>query len=306
LFNYTIRRLLFGVLIVFAVVTIIFFIIRLMPGDPAISALGENATEDSIRMLREKWGLNLPLWEQYYNYLVGLVHGDMGYSYSTSRPVIELVKNAFPFTIELSMGSLFFAIIIGIPLGIITSIKRNTIIDYLGRLLSLMGISTPAFFMGILLMLLLSVRFKLFPSMGAGSLSHLVLPAFAGGIGIASYLTRLTRSAILNISRELYVTTARSKGLPEKVVIYKHVLRNALVTVITFLGVYTIVTLGGTVIIEQVFSRPGLGRLIVAAALQRDYMLLQGVLLVYAVIVIFVNVITDLIYAFIDPRIRLT
>jgi ABC-type dipeptide/oligopeptide/nickel transport system permease component len=306
LFNYTIRRLLFGLLIVFAVVTVIFFIIRLMPGDPAISALGENATEDSIRMLKEKWGLNMPLWEQYYNYMVGLVHGDMGYSYSTSRPVIGLLKNAFPFTIELSMGSLFFAIIIGIPLGIITSIKRNTIIDYLGRLLSLMGISTPAFFMGILLMLLLSVRFKIFPSMGAGSINQLVLPAFAGGIGIASYLTRLTRSAILNISRELYVTTARSKGLPEKIVIYKHIFRNALVTVITFLGVYTIVTLGGTVIVEQVFSRPGLGRLIVAAALQRDYMLLQGVLLVYAVIVIFVNIVTDLIYAFIDPRIRLT
>ena len=141
--------------------------------------------------------------------------------------------------------------------------------------------------------------------MGAGSISQLILPAFASGIGIASYLTRLTRSSMLNVLRELYVTTARSKGIRERLVIYKHVLRNTLVTVVTFLGVYTIVLLGGTVIIETVFSRPGLGRLIVASAMQRDYMLLQGIMLVYALLVVSINIITDIVYAFVDPRIRL-
>lgn len=305
LFNYVIRRILYGLLIIFGVMTIVFFVIRILPGDPAIAALGENATDKAIEMLREKWGLNMPLWQQYKNYLFNIFHGDFGYSYSTRKSVAELIKYSYPFTIELGLASFFLAIIIGIPLGVITALKRNLMADYIGRGLSLLGISTPGFYLGILLMMFFSLRLHIFPSMGAGSISQLILPAFANGIGIAAYLTRLTRSSMLNVLRELYITTARSKGIPERLVIYKHALRNTLVTVITFLGVYTIVLLGGTVIIETVFSRPGLGRLIVASALQRDYMLLQGIMLVYALIVVFINIITDIVYAFVDPRIRL-
>lgn len=306
MFNYIIRRLLYGLLIVFGVVTVVFFIIRIVPGDPAIAALGEHATDESIEMLRAKWGLNLPLHQQYINYLIGLLNGKLGYSYSTNSSVTDLIKYAVPFTAEIAFVSLILAIIAGIPLGIATALKRNQITDYIGRVFSLVGISTPAFYLGILLMLLFSVQLKLLPSMGAGSIKQLILPSIASGIGIASYLTRLTRSSVLNISRELYVTTARAKGLPENKVVYKHIFRNTLVTVITFLGVYTIVLFGGTVIIETVFSRPGLGRLLTASALQRDYMLLQGVVLVYALFVAIVNLIIDIIYAFIDPRIRLS
>lgn len=284
----------------------VFIVIRIVPGDPAIAALGEHATPDSIAMLREKWGLNLPLHQQYINYLIDILNGKLGYSYSTNKPVADLIKYAVPFTAEIAFASLVLSIIAGIPLGIVTALKRNQITDYIGRVFSLVGISTPAFYLGILLMLLFSVQLKLLPSMGAGSITQLILPSIASGIGIASYLTRLTRSSVLNISRELYVTTARAKGLPENKVVYKHIFRNTLVTVITFLGVYTIVLFGGTVIIETVFSRPGLGRLLTASALQRDYMLLQGVVLVYALFVTIVNLIIDIIYAFIDPRIRLS
>lgn len=305
MFNYTIRRLLYGILIVFGVITIVFFVVRIIPGDPAVAALGEHATGEAIEMLREKWGLNLPIWQQYTNYLINLTQGDLGYSYATNKSVTELIVYAVPFTAKLGLASLFLAVIIGIPLGIITALKRNLMIDYIGRLVSLLGISTPGFYLGILLMLLFSVRLHILPSMGAGSFNQLILPAFARGIGIASYLTRLTRSSILNVLREMYVTTARSKGISEKLVIYKHVLRNALISIVTFLGVYTIVLLGGTVIIETIFSRPGLGRLLTASALQRDYMLLQAVVLVYALMVVFINIFTDVIYAFIDPRIRL-
>lgn len=293
-------------------VTVIFFAIRGLPGGPAEALLGRHMTEGGIADLKRQMGLDRPLWEQYLGYVGSVVQGDFGRSLSLGKPVTAMVLEVVPFTGSLVVGALLIGILIGIPLGIISAVNRNGFLDYAIRLISLAGISLPGFVIAILLMLPLSVYLGWFPMVGGGGPSYpnilyfAFLPALAGGLGMSAYLTRLTRSTVLEILTEDYIRTARSKGVRESVVLFKHTLRNALVVIVTFLGLYAVILVGDSIAIELVFSRPGFGRLILGGVDQRDYALLQSVLLLYVAFSAFVNLMVDLFYAVLDPRIRLS
>jgi len=308
---YTLRRILIAVPTLIAVYTLVFLFVRVAPGDPAVAALGDYASKEAVEALREEMGLNDPLWVQYIRSLVGYFKGDLGRSLINRLPVAKQVATALPYTIELTLAGILFGAVIGIPTGILTALRRNRLPDYLGRTLSLLGLSIPAFYLGILLMIAFSIKLRWFPVMGGGdlsdfsdNLSHLALPALSLGIIMTAYVTRMTRSSMLNVLQEDYVRTARAKGLRERVVVYSHVLRNALIPIVSVLGVYSVVLIGDSVMTEVVFSRPGLGKLMVQAMMQRDYIALQTLILIYAVFVVLINLATDLSYAFIDPRVR--
>ncbi|MCD5408236.1 ABC transporter permease [Candidatus Bipolaricaulota bacterium] len=308
---YALRRILIAIPTLIAVYTLVFLFVRVAPGDPAVAALGDYASQEAVEALREAMGLNDPLWVQYIRSLVGYFKGDLGRSLINRLPVAKQVATALPYTLELTFAGILLGALIGIPTGILTALKRNRLPDYIGRTLSLLGLSVPAFYLGILLMITFAIKLRWFPVMGGGDLSdlhdnltHLALPALALGIIMTSYVTRMTRSSVLNVLREDYVRTARAKGLPERVVIYSHALRNALIPIVSVLGVYSVVLIGDSVMTEVVFSRPGLGKLMVSAMMQRDYIALQSLILIYAVFVVFINLITDLSYGLIDPRVR--
>lgn len=293
------------------VLSLVFLLVRVAPGDPATAVLGQQASREAIENLRTKMGLDKSLWQQYVEYLSGLLRGDLGKSLISRKPIGGQVAYALPFTLELTITGVLLGSILGVPLGILTAVHRNTIVDYLGRILSLAGLSIPAFYLGILLMLLFSIQLNLLPTVGGGQqrnvldlLYHLVLPGLTLGLIMTAYVTRMTRSSILNILRQDYVSTARSKGLKERAVIYRHVLKNAMVPILSVLGVYSIVLIGSSVMTEIVFSRPGLGKLMVMAMKQRDYLALQSLLTIYAALVLVINLMTDLSYGIIDPRVR--
>ncbi|MEX2541047.1 MAG: ABC transporter permease [Trueperaceae bacterium] len=309
--DYIVRRLLLAIPTVLVIVTLLFFIVRVIPGDAAVAALGENATEEALAALRGQYGLDRPLAVQYFDYMGGLLTGDLGVSLATRRPVGTLLAANYVYTLDLMLGSLVVAILLGVPSGIYTAVNRGRISDGAVRILSLLGISTPPFYLGVLLLLLFSVQLGWFPVLGAGKLSdplqrlhYLILPSITGGIGIASYLTRVTRSSMLNVLGEDYLRTAVSKGVRPRVITYKHALRNALIPVVTVIGIYVTVLIGNAVLIEIVFSRPGYGRLLVGAVLARDYYIVQSVMAVFAIVVVVVNLLVDLAYVFIDPRVR--
>jgi len=293
------------------IVTIVFFAMHLLPGDPAIAILGEYATAEALEAIREKLDLNRPLLVQYTFFLWNLVQGDLGTSLSNSKPVAMLILRMLPYSIELSISAIIISIIIGIPIGILSALKRNRFIDYIGRTFALLGFSTPSFYLGILLLIFFSLKLDLFPMIGGGDLddfgsrlSHLVLPAFSLGLVNASMIMRMTRSTLLDTLNEDYIQTARSKGLHELKVVYKHALRNALIPVIAVIGVYVGVTMGAAVLTEIVFNRPGIGKLLIGAVYDRDYPTIQGTLVVFAAFIAFVNLLTDLSYGITDPRIR--
>ncbi|MFP3953328.1 MAG: ABC transporter permease [Candidatus Bipolaricaulota bacterium] len=308
---YILRRLLVAIPTLLVVLSLVFLLVRVAPGDPATAVLGQQASREAIENLRTKMGLDKSLWQQYVEYLSGLLHGDLGKSLISQKPIGGQVAYALPFTLELTITGVLLGSILGVPLGILTAVHRNTIVDYLGRILSLAGLSIPAFYLGILLMLLFSIQLNLLPTVGGGQqrnvldlLYHLVLPGLTLGLIMTAYVTRMTRSSILNILRQDYVSTARSKGLKERAVIYRHVLKNAMVPILSVLGVYSIVLIGSSVMTEIVFSRPGLGKLMVMAMKQRDYLALQSLLTIYAALVLAINLMTDLSYGIIDPRVR--
>lgn len=310
--NYIIRRILQSIPILFIVLTLVFIIVRVLPGDPAVVALGDYASKEAVEALREKMGLNAPLWLQYMRFLKDLIKGNLGTSIITGYPVKSQLLKVLPYSLELTFSAILIGYLLGIPLGIPAAVRRNSFIDYFNRIFSLLGLSVPAFFLGIILMLLFSIKLKLFPVVGGGDLSnlssnlrHLFLPALSLGLIMTAYITRMTRSSLLNILREDYIRTARSKGISEKAVILKHALRNALIPIVALGGVYAVVLIGSSVMTEIVFSRPGLGSLMVGAIKQRDYTTLQSIMVFYSVIVVVLNLITDLIYAWIDPRIKL-
>ena len=309
--SYLVRRILLVIPILFAVLTLVFLLVRVAPGDPAVAALGDYASKEAVEALREKMGLNAPLYVQYFQFLAGLFRGDLGRSLINSRPVASQIASAFPYTLELTASGIIFGSLLGIPLGILTALRRNRLVDYIGRVFSLAGLSVPAFYLGILLLLLFSIKFNLFPVVGGGDLSnlgetlyYLFLPALTLALIMMSYVTRMARSSILNILNEDYVRTARAKGLRERLVIYKHVLRNALLPVLSVVGMFSIVLIGSSVMTEVVFSRPGLGKMMVGAMKQRDYITLQSIMVIFSSLVVFINLITDLAYGFTDPRIR--
>jgi len=309
--SYLVRRVLLAIPILFAVLTLVFLLVRVAPGDPAVAALGDYASKEAVEALREKMGLNAPLYVQYFQFLAGLFRGDLGRSLINSRPVASQIASVFPYTLELTTTGIIFGSLLGIPLGILTALRRNRLVDYIGRVFSLVGLSVPSFYLGILLLLLFSLKFNLFPVVGGGDLSnlgetlyYLFLPALTLALIMMSYVTRMTRSSILNILNDDYVRTARAKGLREWLVIYKHVLRNALLPLLSIVGMFSIVLIGSSVMTEVVFSRPGLGKMMVGAMKQRDYIMLQSIMVIFSSLVVFINLITDLAYGFTDPRIR--
>nr|WP_306263732.1 ABC transporter permease [Pararhizobium sp. IMCC3301] len=306
---YILRRLLSAIPTLLAVLTVIFFAIRTLPGDPALAILGDSATDAAIAGLREKLGLNLPVWRQYLDFLGGLLRGDLGTSLVYGRGVLSELLRVLPYTLALTLASIVIGTVIGIPLGIISALHRNRLIDYITRVLSLLGFSFPVFYAGIMLILIFAVWLPWFPVIssttgGFGTALHgLVLPAVAGSLGLIAMITRASRSSLLDVLGDDYIRTARAKGLPEKTVLYRHALRNALIPVVTVIGLYFALIIGNSVLIETVFTRPGLGSLIIGSLDNRDYPMVQGLLVAYAAIVIIVNLLTDLTYSVIDPRI---
>ena len=294
-----------------AVVTFVFFLIRIVPGGPAVAALGSYATEESIRQLEKQMGLDKPILLQYGIFLKDLCRGDLGKSLITNKPISQEIARGLPYTLDLAVGGMIIGILFGIPTGILTALKRNRPADYIGRILSLVGISMPEFYLGILLMYLLAIKLPFFPVLGGGDLGnlgsrlyHLFLPALTLGIIMTAFISRMVRSSMLNVLSEDYVRTAKAKGLHERTVIYKHALRNALIPTVTVIGIYMSILMGGSVLTEIIFSRPGLGKMMVFAVKDRDYIALQSVIIIFSAFVFLFNLITDLLYSIIDPRIE--
>lgn len=308
--KHMLRRLLLAVPTLLAVLTVIFIIVRVAPGDPATAALGDYASKDAVEALRTKMGLDAPLWLQYVRFLGDLARGDLGKSLITGKSTSGQVMFVLPYTLELTIAAILLGLVLGIPLGVLTAVRRNTLTDYIGRVLSLLGLSFPAFYLGILLIFFLAVKINLFPAVGAApfsqplaNLEHLALPALSLGLIETAYVTRMTRSVMINVLSDDYVRTARSKGLPESTLLFGHALRAALVPIVSLVGIFAISLIGSSVLTEEVFARPGLGKLMIGATKQRDYTALQSIMVVYALIIIAINLITDLIYSLVDPRI---
>lgn len=311
MFAYTVRRVALTIPILLAVLTLVFLLVRVAPGDPAVAALGDLASREAVEALRERMGLDQPLWRQYLQFLTGLFRGDLGRSLITGVPVAEQVGSVLPHTLQLTFAGVLIGLVLGGPLGVMAALHRNKPLDYLGRTFSLAGLSVPAFYLGILLMLLFSIQLRWFPVVGAGdfdkpleNLHYLFLPALTLGLIMTAYVTRMTRSAMLNILGEDYIRTARAKGVAERRVVYTHALRSALIPIISVVGIHAIELIGSAVMTEIVFSRPGLGRFMVGAMMRRDYIALQSIMVIYAGFVVILNLLTDLSYGFVDPRIR--
>jgi peptide/nickel transport system permease protein len=309
--RFILKRLLLGIPTLFAVLTIIFLLMRVVPGDPAYAVLGDYATDDAVAALREQMGLNKPIWRQYLDYMGGLLHGDLGNSLVTRQPAWIQIRAVLPYTLQLTAAAICIALIIGIPAGMLSAVRRNTWVDYWVRVLSLAGLSAPAFYIGLLLMYLLSARAGWFPAISTAgfddpraNLHALVPPAIALGLVETAYVTRMTRSVMLNVLSDDYVRTARAKGLANRTVLIRHALRPGLVPIVALTGIFIIGLIGGSVLTEEVFARPGLGKLMVGATTRRDYTLLQAIMVVYALIIVIVNIIVDIVYTWVDPRMR--
>lgn len=302
--KYILKRLLHTIFVILAISIIIFFAIRLT-GDPVTVMFGAGEpTEEAIERITKELGLDKSLPEQYFIFLKDLLMFDLGVSYRSGEQVIDLIaERALP-TFLLALGGMFFALLIAFPVGILSAVKKDKPIDIFGRIFSLIGISFPNFWLGIMLILIFSVNLKWFPASGFDGLKSLILPSFTLGLILSGILARLIRSSMLEVLKMQYITTARSKGLKEWKVIIKHAFRNALLPTVTFIGLQFGALLGGTVIIEQVFAWPGIGRLIVDAISQRDYPVVQGGVIVLAVVMVVVNLLVDLSYSLINPKIR--
>ena len=297
-------RLITGLPTLLAVSLLVFAIVRLIPGDPARLLAGDFATDQIVDELRQKWRLNDPLPVQYAVYVGGVVRGDFGRSITTSTPILPELVERFLRTLELAVAGIVVAIVVGGAAGIVSAVRRSSLTDYVATALALTGISTPIFWSGLLLILLFSVRLEWLPAGGSGTLRHLVLPALSLGLFSAGVLARQTRSGMLEVLGQDFVRTARAKGLPERVVVVKHALKNALIPVVTVLGDQFGRLLGGAILTETVFAWPGMGRYLIESISQRDYPAVQGAIFVFAASVVVVNLLVDLSYGMLDPRVR--
>ncbi|NMB28285.1 MAG: ABC transporter permease [Tissierellia bacterium] len=303
--KYIFRRIVMLIPVILGVTFIVFSLMYITPGDPARLVLGESAPDEAVQQLREEMGLNKPFLVQYGNYIKNLVvNRDIGISYVTKRPVMQEILSAFPATVKLAGLSIFFAIIIGIPIGIISAVKKYSFFDNISMIFALIGISMPVFWLGLLLILLFSVKLKVLPASGFSSFKDMILPAVSLGAQSVAVITRMTRSSMLEVIRQDYIRTARAKGQKEKVVILKHSLGNALIPIITSIGLQFGGLLGGAVLTESIFSIPGIGRLMVESIKMRDFPVVQGSVLFIAISFSIVNLLVDLLYAYVDPRIR--
>jgi ABC-type dipeptide/oligopeptide/nickel transport system permease component len=298
-------RLISAIPVIFGVVIIVFVMLRVLPGDPVdIMATNMAMSAADMERLREQLGLNDPLWIQFVNYVRDLLRGDFGRSFFSNRPVAEQLLQQMPATIALTASAVVVAIVIGFPLGIIAAVRRNTWIDRAAMITALLGVSMPSFWTSILLIWLFGVTLRWLPIAGSGSLQHLILPSLALGLGTGAIIARLVRSSMLEVLGQDYITTARAKGLADRLVVIRHALRNALIPVITIVGLQVSTLLGGAVIVETIFSRRGIGTLVVRAVLERDFPVVQASIFLIAFTYILVNLFTDILYAYVDPRIR--
>jgi len=286
---------------------------RLIPGDPALLILGENAPQEQILQLRKDLGLDQPIYVQYFHYLYQVFHGNLGISLRTERSVIKEIMDVLPYTTELAIAGIFVSVIIGVPIGVISANRRNTMTDYVAMTFAILGVSMPVFWTGILSTLLFSLYLGWLPAIGGGDpanfidrILHLILPSTAIGMAASAITARMTRASMLDVLHQDYIQTARAKGLEELKVLYKHALRNALIPVITVVGLNMGRLLGGTIVTEIVFARPGMGKLLVDAIYARDYPQVQGVVAFFAAMVIIVNLLVDLAYSIADPRVELS
>ncbi len=301
---YILRRLLASLPVLLLVVTAVFFAFQLIPGDPARAVLGPDATPDVVEKERHALGLDKPVPVQYVSYLRRLVRGDLGKSISTRRPVAQELAEPFVNTIRLSTASIIVATVIGIGLGTVAAVRQGTFWDHVSSIIALLGISIPVFWLGLLMMYLFSVQMHVLPSAGDETWRHYFMPTISLATFSLAFITRMTRSSLLEVIRQDYVRTARAKGVPELRVIGYHTLRNALLPVVIVVGLRFGYMLGGAVVVEQVFAWPGLGRLLVAAVGQRDIPLIQNILLLFAASFVLVNLLVDLLYGLLDPQIR--
>ncbi|MCY6484788.1 ABC transporter permease [Clostridium aestuarii] len=303
--KYVFRRILSLIPVLIGVTLIVFTLLYLTPGDPARMVLGEQAPQESVDQLREDMGLNKPFFVQFGNYVYkAVVNHDLGRSYITKRPVSNEIMNVFPATLKLAALSMFFAVIIGIPFGIISAIRQYSLFDSSVMIVALIGISMPVFWLGLLLILLFSVKLHWLPASGFYSFKHMILPAITLGAQSVAIITRMTRSSVLEVIRQDYIRTVRAKGQKESKVILKHALGNALIPIITIAGLQFGILLGGAVLTEAIFSIPGVGRLMVESIKMRDYPIVQGGVLYIAIVFSIVNLLVDLLYAYVDPRIK--
>ncbi len=298
------KRLLYAVPVVWLVVSVVFLLIHLVPGDPVAQMLGEGATTTDLAVLRHQYGLDLPLGTQYARYWRGVLHGDLGHSLRLNDSVTHLILTRYPYTLELTVAALLLALLLATPAGIAAALHRGRWRDNAVGVVSLLGLSFPAFALGPIAILLVSIKLGWLPVSGAGTPAHLVLPAITMGMSLAAILTRMIRTAMLEELGQDYIRTARAKGLPERTVLYRHALRNALIPVVTLVGLQFGVLLAGAIVTETIFSWPGVGRLTVAAISNRDYPLVQGCILAVGLTYIVVNLVTDVMYAVLNPRIR--
>ncbi|MBS0547264.1 MAG: ABC transporter permease [Proteobacteria bacterium] len=311
--RFILGRLLSTIPTVFFAASAVFFCARILPGDPAIAILGDAASQEAINTLREKLGLDQPLMTQYGHFLTGVLRGDLGNSMVSGHSVVAEVADVFPYTLELTIFAIGFGVLFGVPLGIVAALRSDRLPDYVARVISLVGLSCPAFFIGICFILAFSIYWPIFPVIGsgdvvgqAGHLKALIPPGITLGITFLAFVARSARTSVMEVLPEQFVRTARMKGIDETKVILGHVLRNALLPIITVSGLYFGILLGNAVITEVIFTRPGLGKLIIGALNSRDYVLLQGLTIIYCVIVVVVGLATDLISACVDPRLKLT
>jgi len=323
--RYIVKRFLLLAFVLFGVLVFVFAIGRLIPGDPARVMLGERATAEMVQNMRVKLGLDKPIYIQFLQYCRQVAHGDLGNSITQFIPVIDIIRQRFIPTLELTLMSILWSIIIGIPIGMLAAVKKDTIFDYTSMTVALFGVSMPVFWIGLLLIILFSVHLGWFPASGrsagifagigaifgrgdftvfVSALKSIVLPSFALGSMFASLVARMTRSSMLEVMNEQYIETARAKGLAENIVINKHARRNAMIPIVTVIGMQFGSLLGGAVLTEKVFAWPGLGRALVDAIFARDYPLFQGIILVTAFLFAAINLIVDLLYVLIDPRIK--
>jgi peptide/nickel transport system permease protein len=303
--GFFLRRLAVVIPTVIGAVTLVFFFLHMIPGDPVEVMLGETAQQADKERLRQELGLNQPLYVQYGRFMAGIVQGDLGGSYFYRRPVVQVIAERVPATVELALAAFIVAGFIAIPLGIIAALREGTAVDNAAVLFSLVGVSMPNFWLGPLLIILFSIKLGWFPVSGKAGLASLVLPAITLGAAFAAILSRMTRASLLERLGEDYLMVARAKGLPEWKVILKHALRNALIPIITVMGLQIGALLSGAIITENVFSWPGIGTLLINAIEARDYPLVQGCILFISLSYVLVNLLTDLFYGWADPRIRL-
>ncbi|MDF2660347.1 MAG: binding-protein-dependent transport system inner rane component [Paenibacillus sp.] len=302
--RYALQRLLGVIPLLFVVSVLVFLFIHLIPGDPARLVAGKDATLEEINGIREQLGLNLPLWQQYLNYMGKLLSGDLGSSLRSGLPVSDMLMSRLTPTVILTFTSLGWALVIGLLIGTISAVYRNRWPDYTGMLTAISGISVPGFWLGLVLIQIFSVQLGWFPTGGVDSWKSYVLPSLTLGAGIMSMLARFSRSSMLETMREDYIRTGRAKGLREFVVVGRHALRNSLIQVVTVAGLQFGFLLGGSVMVETVFSIPGLGRLLVDSIAFRDYTVIQALLLLFATQFILINLIVDLLYGVLNPKIR--